>query len=69
MTLDDLSLMRRVEVLQVCGFSKSTMYHLIEHGLFPEPVRIDSRSVRWPKSDVVAWLVERPPASELEYRV
>ncbi len=65
MTLDNLSLMRRYEVLQACGFSKSTMYHLIERGLFPEPVRIGPRSVRWRKSDVVDWLVARRPASEV----
>ena len=29
MTVDDLSLMRREEVLQACRLSKSTMYHLI----------------------------------------
>ena len=33
MTLDDLSLMRREEVLQACRLSKSTMYHLIEQGV------------------------------------
>ena len=65
MTLDELSLMRRYEVLQVCGFSKSNMYNLIEQGLFPEPVRIGPRSVRWRKSDVVDWLVALPPASEV----
>ena len=65
MTLDNLSLMRRYEVLQVCGFSKSTMYNLIEQGLFPEPVRIAPRSVRWRKSDVVDWLVALPPTSEV----
>ena len=68
MTLDDLSLMRREEVLQACRLSKSTMYHFIEQGLFPEPVRTGPRSVRWRKSDVVIWLTARPLASEVEYR-
>ena len=66
MTLDDLSLMRRREVLHACRFSKSTLYHLIGQGLFPEPVRIGPRSVRWRKADVTAWLTARPPASEVE---
>ena len=66
MTLDEVSLMRRVEVLQACRLSKSTMYHLIEQGRFPGPVRVGPRSVRWRKSDVVTWLTARPPASEVE---
>ena len=66
MTLDDLSLMRREEVLQACRLSKSTMYYLIEQGQFPGPVRIGPRSVRWRKSDVVTWLTARPLASEVE---
>ena len=69
MTLDDVSLMKREEVLNACRLSKSTLYHLIKQGQFPEPVRISPRSVRWRKSDVVTWLTARPLASEVEYRV
>ena len=68
MTVDEVSLMRREEVLQAFRLSKSTMYHLIEQGLFPGPVRIGPRSVRWRQSDVVTWLTARPLASEVEYR-
>ena len=66
MTLDELSLMRRAEVLRVCGFSKSTLYQLIDREQFPEPVQIGPRSVRWRKSDVVGWLAARPLASEVK---
>ncbi len=64
MNMDDMRLMRREEVIMLCGFSRSTMYNLIGQGQFPGPVRIGARSVAWRKSEVVAWLAERPPASE-----
>lgn len=64
MELEDVRLMRREEVLQVCGISKSTMYNSIRQGQFPGPVRIGARAVGWRKSEVVAWLAARPPASE-----
>lgn len=42
MELDDVRLMRRQEVLQACGFSKTTMYNLIGQRLFPRPLLVGS---------------------------
>ncbi len=52
--------LRRDEVLRMCGISRSTLAHLVKAGEFPAPVRISKRAVRWWLSDVAAWLESRP---------
>lgn len=55
-------LLRRQEVEQIAGFSKSTLYDFIRQGLFPAPVRVGAQAVRWRESDIVRWLDGLPPA-------
>ena len=35
----------------------------MHEGLFPEPFRNDRRAVRWPASEIDAWLASRPRAT------
>lgn len=63
MTLDELRIMRLDEVLQVCGLSRSTLYKLIDQGMFPRPVQIGLRSVGWRQAEVLEWLKSRPLTS------
>ena len=56
-------LMRRREVEQVLGISRSSIYRLMQEGEFPRPVRIGPAAVRWRASDIAAWLESRPVAT------
>jgi prophage regulatory protein len=49
--------LRTPEVLAAGGFSRSTLYELMEAGKFPKPVKPDddSRMVRWLASEVAEW--------------
>lgn len=51
-------LLRRSEVQDRVGLSKSTLYLRISVGSFPKPVTLGS-SVRWVESEVEAWISER----------
>ncbi|MBZ4241346.1 AlpA family phage regulatory protein, partial [Mycobacterium tuberculosis] len=46
-------LLRRAEVMDRVGLSKSTLYSRISSGTFPKPVTLGS-SVRWVESEVEA---------------
>lgn len=43
----------------VTALSRSSIYRLIQAGLFPKPVRLGLRSVGWRSEDVHAWLESR----------
>ncbi|WP_313217962.1 AlpA family phage regulatory protein [Stenotrophomonas sp.] len=51
-------LLRRSEVQDRVGLSKSTLYSRISVGSLPKPVTLGS-SVRWVESEVEAWISER----------
>ena len=38
---------------------RATVYNLMNTAGFPRPVRIGSRTVRWVRADVDAWVTER----------
>ena len=56
-------LLRRVEVERFCQIGRSTIYRLMREGLFPVPIRIGPRAVRWPEHELTAWLARRPRAT------
>ena len=56
-------LLRRTEVERYCQISRSTIYRLMREGLFPEPLRIGPRAVRWSEQELMAWLARRPRAN------
>ena len=47
-------LWRRKHVQAVTGFSRSTIYVRIAHGLLPTPVALGSRAVGWPQAEIEA---------------
>ena len=53
MTLDRF--LKRKEVEAVTGYSRSSIYRLIDAGEFPKPVAFNERCVRWRESDIAAW--------------
>ena len=56
-------LLRLSEVLTRTGLARTTIYRKIRDGSFPEPLKIGARAVRWPESEITAWLAARPRAS------
>lgn len=52
-------LLRRTEVEQVVGLSRSTIYRLIDEGQFPKPLRLGPNSVRWSENELQAWITKR----------
>lgn len=56
-------LLARREVESRTGLSRSSLYRLMRQGMFPEPIRVGARAVRWPESEVSAWLASRPRAT------
>ena len=66
--LEGQRLMRREEVLRICGISNSLLHEMIEAGKFPRPVRINERAVGWRVKDVLAWLASRPIATGTNWR-
>ena len=56
-------LLRRVDVERYCQIGRSTIYRLMREGLFPVPIRVGPRAVRWPEHELTAWLAQRPRAT------
>jgi prophage regulatory protein len=52
-------LLRRPEVEERTGLSRSTLYDWMKRGEFPQPVKLGARIVAWRESDVTAWLENR----------
>lgn len=47
------------EVHKRTGIKKSSAYAKMAKGLFPKPVRIAARSVRWVESDIDDWINQK----------
>ena len=43
------------EVVEITGFSDSTIWAKIKAGGFPRPLKLGLRAVRWPESVLVDW--------------
>lgn len=52
-------ILRRHEVEQRTGLSRSSIYAMINEGLFPRPIQLSSRSVGWLENEVDDWLQKR----------
>lgn len=57
------TLYRREAVEKMVGLSTTSLYRLMDEGLFPRPIRVGKRAVRWPESTITKWLESRPVAA------
>jgi len=57
----------RRDVARLLGCSRRHVYHLVERGRIPAPVRFGTL-VRWPCSTIDAWLAAGCPAPAEEQR-
>ena len=53
------SILRRPQVEQRTGLSRSSLYQHIKDGEFPAPVSIGLRAVGWLESEVSDWITAR----------
>ena len=53
-------LLRRLQIEEITGLSRSSIYRLMPDGEFPRPVKVGPAAVRWRASDITAWLESRP---------
>lgn len=53
------AILRRPQVEQRTGLSRSTLYQYIKDGDFPKPVRLGLRAVGWLESDISEWIAAR----------
>lgn len=51
------------DVTSLVGISTSTLYRWIDDGTFPRARQLSVNCVRWPASEVKAWLESRPVAN------
>ncbi len=56
-------LLTRRDIEKRCQIARTTIYRLMRAGQFPEPIKIGPRAVRWPQSEIEAWLASRPRAT------
>jgi prophage regulatory protein len=62
------ALIRKRQVLEMTGWSNSTLYQRIAEGKFKKGVRIGPRAVAWPLSEVqahIARCIEERDAAEV----
>ncbi len=54
-----LTILRRNQVENRTGLSRSTIYLRIQEGTFPRPINLGTRAVGWLENEIEAWLTER----------
>jgi prophage regulatory protein len=52
-------ILRRKQVEEVSGLSRSSLYEAIAKGSFPKPIKIGERSVGWLADEISAWQQRR----------
>jgi prophage regulatory protein len=57
-------LVRLPEVRFLTGLGKSSIYDAVKAGTFPQAVRVTEYAVAWRKSEIDAWIAQRPSAAE-----
>jgi prophage regulatory protein len=57
--IEKLSILRRKQVEDRTGLSRSTIYLYIQEGAFPKPINLGARAVGWVESEVEKWLTDR----------
>jgi prophage regulatory protein len=57
-------LVRLPEVRFLTGLGKSSIYDAVKAGTFPQAVRVTEYAVAWRKSQIDAWIAQRPSVAE-----
>ena len=52
-------ILRRSQVEDQIGLSRSSIYQMMSDGDFPLPIKIGKRAVGWKQQDIIDWLDNR----------
>lgn len=58
------SVIRFPAVKSRCGISHSNIYHQINQGTFPKPIKLGMRAVGWLETDIDEWLSRKIEESQ-----
>ena len=58
-TIMSVKILRRTEVEQIVGLSRSTLYAMMAENTFPKPIKLGKRAIGWPDNVIEAWIEER----------
>jgi prophage regulatory protein len=58
-----LKILRRDQVEERTGLSRSTIYERVKSGTFPAPISLGAKAVGWLESEVDRWITDRIQAS------
>ena len=57
---EQLSILRRKQVENRTGLSRSTIYLRIKEGTFPKPIKLGgARAVGWLENEISSWLADQ----------
>jgi len=65
-------LIRRPQVIEGFGISKTTLFTRIQEGLIPPPISLGGRAVAWPSDEieqVISFFILEKPISEIKILV
>ena len=66
-------ILRRRDVENLTGLSRSTLYAMMADGNFPSPIKLGKRAVGWQDTDLTEWIASRPkksnPVSQAEPKI
>jgi len=51
-----MKFLRRPQVENLTGLSRSTIYSMVADGSFPKQIKIGRRAVTWREADIVTWM-------------
>ena len=54
-----IKILRRPEVEQIVGLSRSTLYAMMAENTFPKPIKLGKRAIGWPDNVIAGWIEER----------
>ena len=57
-------LLRLNKVKEITGLSRSSLYQMMDRGLFPRSINIVSRAIAWTDASIQDWIESRINASK-----
>lgn len=57
-----MQILRAPEVMDKCGFKRTTLWRLVHESDFPKPIFITSKAIGWREDQIDEWIRSRPVA-------
>ena len=56
---DNLQLLRRTEVEELTGLSRTAIYDRMREGSFPKSIALSPKTIRWVRGEILKWIKEQ----------